>query len=80
MGNRKDLPTVRVGDAHIEVNTRSARPGEAQTYATLVLKDVLHCPDAIADIVGYQARRSFWINPERTCLMTDVTGVEYILD
>lgn len=77
----QNMEAVGVGDVRLEVNTTSSKRG-IQAYTTLVLRDVLHCPTAMCNIVALspaeydinlRGANDSWVKHQKS-------GVVYLLD
>lgn len=73
------IEVIGIGDVRLEVNTPSSDPG-VQAYATLVLRDVLHCPTAICNIVAFSINYEVKVHGSAKCVRHEKTGVVYLLD
>lgn len=77
------MPVVGVGDVRIEVNTSSSLRG-TQTYTSLLLRNVLHCPRSICNIVGLWAMDGDYDvelrGPENSWLRNKQSRVVVLLD
>lgn len=76
------LEAIGVGDVRLEVNIPSSERGK-QAYITLVLRDVLHCPDSLTNILGLGAMSGYeprLAGPKESWLKHKASGLTLLLD